>query len=959
MKTTNYFVNHYKDISYPKETDSKNGLRNAQIGAIHSISSFFTTNSSKAAIVIMPTGSGKTSVLMMTPYVVQAKKVLVVTPSIMVRGQIKDDFCNLSTLIKANVFKRSIKKPIIYELTKKFNDSNREDLLKSNVTIATPICALSLTNEDIIKEYDLVLIDEAHHSPAKTWESILINTKHSKQVLFTATPFRLDKKEIKGEIIYNYPLSLAYRDNIFGSIQYIPIEESLEKDFLIAKKAEEIFFLDKERELDHYLMVRTGSKDAAKNLEILYKEKTNLNLRRIDSTMSYKTINNYIADLKNKLIDGIICVDMLGEGFDFPNLKIAAIHEPHKSLSNTLQFIGRFARTNSTKLGVAKFIAMNNDELIIENKSLYTSDAAWQDIIIDLSEKKISDEEINKVYLSDYVDKSGEILEDLSLHGIRLNCHARIYKVSSFNREATFPTACKIEYGPFKNNKHNTVVGIGKDKTVPKWYTSNQVRDIKNMLFIVHYQESTNLLFIYSQIRTEIMYNAIAEAFCISYERIPKYQMNKVLGNLTEFEIFNSGMQNRYNDAGESYRISAGSDVAQSIDKSSGRLYNAGHVFCKALTDSSEITIGYSSGSKMWSSAYMPLLDFIKWCEYNGSKISNEKLVVKTNTNYDFLPIPEKLKYYPNNIFMADYLWKTYSNPPEILLHGKKIGDILNLELKIGHISKYMVTIIVQYGLETDEIYIDTGSFCKPKERKFKVNIGNTLLELDEYLTNNPLIFRTTDDKSISGIELSKGYPDSIVFDIENIKEIDWIGKYRTNISLEVNNSNNMSEKSIHTSLKEILLENKDLDYIIYDHSSGEIADYITIFEKENNVEITFFHIKKMTAKNFNSSVNEVYEVAGQAVKSMIWLKTNSIFLNKINTRRRSKNSSFIRGNYSDFQNLIKSGTKQVYGNVVIVQPSIKKSHTLPLKIQEVIAASSSYISTSGKFKRLEVWGSK
>lgn len=45
----------------------------------------------------------------------------------------------------------------------------------------------------------------------------------------------------------------------------------------------------------------------------------------------------------------MICVDMLGEGFDFPNLKIAAIHEPHKSLASTLQFIGRFARTNAEK----------------------------------------------------------------------------------------------------------------------------------------------------------------------------------------------------------------------------------------------------------------------------------------------------------------------------------------------------------------------------------------------------------------------------------------------------------------------------------------------------------------------------------------------------------------------------------------------------------------------------------
>lgn len=38
-------------------------------------------------------------------------------------------------------------------------------------------------------------------------------------------------------------------------------------------------------------------------------------------------------------------------------------------------------------------------------------------------------------------------------------------------------------------------------------------------------------------------------------------------------------MQNRFNESGESYRISAGSDVSQAIDPSTGRLYSAGHVF--------------------------------------------------------------------------------------------------------------------------------------------------------------------------------------------------------------------------------------------------------------------------------------------------------------------------------------------------------------------------------------------
>src|SRR3546814_4344447 len=44
----------------------------------------------------------------------------------------------------------------------------------------------------------------------------------------------------------------------------------------------------------------------------------------------------------------IVCVDMLGEGFDLPELKIAALHDHHKSIAVTIQFVGRFTRQDPT-----------------------------------------------------------------------------------------------------------------------------------------------------------------------------------------------------------------------------------------------------------------------------------------------------------------------------------------------------------------------------------------------------------------------------------------------------------------------------------------------------------------------------------------------------------------------------------------------------------------------------------
>ena len=61
----------------------------------------------------------------------------------------------------------------------------------------------------------------------------------------------MDRKEISGEIVYDYPLSLAYADGIFGEIQYVPVQDGENKDIDIARKAEEVLLSDRDAGLNH------------------------------------------------------------------------------------------------------------------------------------------------------------------------------------------------------------------------------------------------------------------------------------------------------------------------------------------------------------------------------------------------------------------------------------------------------------------------------------------------------------------------------------------------------------------------------------------------------------------------------------------------------------------------------------------------------------------------------------
>lgn len=71
-----YFTDCYGTVRYPIDGEGGEGLRVAQIGAIHAVASHFTVRADEPAIVVMPTGSGKTAVLMMSAFVERARRVL-------------------------------------------------------------------------------------------------------------------------------------------------------------------------------------------------------------------------------------------------------------------------------------------------------------------------------------------------------------------------------------------------------------------------------------------------------------------------------------------------------------------------------------------------------------------------------------------------------------------------------------------------------------------------------------------------------------------------------------------------------------------------------------------------------------------------------------------------------------------------------------------------------------------
>jgi superfamily II DNA or RNA helicase len=974
----NFFSTHYNSITYPIAENIRPGLRRAQIGAIHAIASHFTLRI-EPAIVVMPTGSGKTAVLMMTAFVLRAKRVLVVTPSRLVRHQIKEEFENLLTLKKTTVLNLDVPTPRVFEVDEKLqNPQDWQALINYDVVVGTPK-SISPIEEDVSTPpeglFDLILVDEAHHSPATTWNALLDSFPTAKRVLFTATPFRRDQREIKGRLVYSYPVSEAYADGIFGKIEFLPVSENIEheREVLIAQRAAQVLAEDRARDLNHLLMVRTDTKQRGRELKKLYEQNTSLRLQLIDSDHSWQHIKRAIEKLRGLELDGIICVDMLGEGFDLPQLKIAAIHAPHKSLAITLQFIGRFARTNASLIGAAKFIA-DPTTVSGEMARLYREGAIWQEMIMDLSQGRIDEEVEIREFLEGFDQPTITEFEtaDVSLQALWPYHHVKIYHIDEGREpdlELELPDWMTVV---FRRNHlyESTLVFITRELPRPRWTDLDQFVGAEYHLFVIYYDAQSRLLFINTSNRAETIYEELALRLVPGYlpRALPINKINKVLLGLENYEFFNIGMRNRLlRSWSESYRTIAGSNAQRAINRSDGRQYNRGHIFGRAQDGEESVTIGYAGSAKVWSHNSTRIPQLISWCRTLASRIRSEH-EVKTFSGLDWIEVGETATIIPQGPVAVDWdvdafdrpLWVRYSNSDGVLATGQLLDFDLMIDRNASDESRIRVCIRGESSDWLVDFSLNAERYFSPVSPELKSEISvernrNTMLLID-YLNARPLHFYFADFSRLQGEEHFRSSNNEVdPFDSnEQIKVIDWIGA-RVDITTEFGACND-GRVSVHDYLKTHLPQSES-QIVFYDHGPGEIADIVNITDTEPEIYIQFLHCKRSGGPSPGGRVDDLYEVCGQAVKSLVWMDCKRLSDRILGREKRRSGSFFLKGDKSELERVVKRSRVTPVGfEVVIVQPGISRA-SLPIEMSHLLATTNDYL-IRGRCGPLRVWAS-
>jgi superfamily II DNA or RNA helicase len=962
-----YFRDHHSELKYPP-LENGVGLYNAQIGAIHAIGSHFTLER-RPAVVTMPTGSGKTAVLMMVPFQLRSERVLVITPSRLVRGQIADEFSVLKTLKDAGVLRNDIPLPKVIEVKNRIRTGEDWEALKEfDVVVSTPNC-VSPGYLDVPQPpanlFDLLLIDEAHHSPSRTWTELLEAFEGTPRVLFTATPFRRDRGEINGLFIYTYPVLRAFQDGIFGPIGYVQVDPAPGEshDVAVVRRTAAIFAEDRAAARNHYVMVRTDRRARADELLTVYEQNTNLRLKVIHSGHSNRAVKQVLSDLGNGTLDGIICVDMLGEGFNFPRLKIAAIHSPHRSLAITLQFIGRFARTNAPDIGAARFIAVPSD-IEIEGKKLFADRVVWQEIVPDLSHGRIAEEIQVRQVLQEFrePERADTDLADLSLYSLYPRSHVKIFSVPEHINLAavdmSFGSELELRYRNV-NQDGNVVVMITRNRARPKWSATDDILNTAHDLFVVYYYADTRLLFINSSRSVDGLYDVISRAYSPDAKPLASGEVGRVVRNIANKRVFNVGMRNILaTNKAESYKILAGSDTQEVITKADGRKYAQGHVFLSGEENGTKTTVGYSSGSKVWAASIHQIPELLEWCRRLGQKIRRNEAIV-TQTGLDHLATGKVVDAIPDHIVYGQWHGDAFdANPPVQVEYTKDDGTpfhglLLDLDLEIDRQRTDANSIVVNVqgdGLVYPVRFTLANFYESVDGRNEHVQVvrGQERSSLIEYLNEFYLDFFTGDGGVFFGTEVFQPPEAALPIDIEQIEIQQWAG---VNIQNEVRDT--QAARSIQSEIRR-QLEAGDAGVIVHDHGTGEVADFITVAERQGTMSFVLFHCKGSGGARPGARVNDVYEVCGQAQKSVAF--ANLARLEK-RLRQRRNRSRYVRGTFDELMTLlVRAKDMRHRFEIVVVQPGISRGGLTP-PLAEALGATNGHLVGAG-VQPLRIWAS-
>lgn len=944
------------------------GLRPPQIGAVYATQAHWSVTNSPATVV-MPTGTGKTETMLALTVGSPIRRLLVLVPNSNLRKQITRKFEELGVLKQTACLDGSARYPIVAKLVSgpKTVEEVDEIFLRSNVIISTLQILGNAAPEiqaRMAEHVDTLFVDEAHHVAAKTWSAARAQFKRKRIIQFTATPFRNDGRRVDGRFIYVYPLSKAQEENLFKPIKFVPVQglDEEDADDKIVAEAVRVMREDRAAGFDHLVMARAGKIARAKNLFRKYaKAAPEAAPVLIHSDLSKGERDAAITELIEKRSKIAVCVDMLGEGFDLPDLKIAALHDKQRSEAVTLQFVGRFTRTRND-LGDATVIANITGTDIKESlRALYAEDADWNRVLSVVGAARTDKERRREEVFAGF----SEIPERFPLETLTPRMSTVVYKTActSWQPQAIedlFKPGSIVE-GPHVNETERIAIFVKREEDRLRWTTAKAPTNVEYNLYMIHWNDDQGLLYINSS-RLKDLHEDIAKKVCGSdVERIRGEDIFRVLDGFRRLVLMNLGLSETQRKPVR-YSSFMGSDIGEQLDTLPGnRNRMKTNLFGQGYTDEGKTTIGCSAKGKIWSyDSTNNFGDWIDWCHGLGRKLTDD--TITTDKIIQRLVKPKRQLARPAKPPIA-IAW------PETFLHLQED----KVEIEIEGIRAPFYDCDIELSSYSDDGPLSFRVVADERGANFEMTIdaagahyrqtsgqdvlvhvrGKEKLLREKFVEDPPHIYFADGDMLVDhDLFVLPPYEDRPAFDLDKVEALDWSG-----VDIRKESLSSIDDNSVQAFMARRLRDgNAEYEVIYNDDGSGEIADLVAMRLSGSTLKVDLFHLKYSSSERQGARVDDLFAVCGQAQKCIRWRERPDIFLGHLQKReakaiRSGRPSRYLFGGPAIVNGWTNRWKELSYEfSVTVVQPGYVKTAYNPSHL-ELFASTEALL--------MDTWGMK
>lgn len=164
--------------------------------------------------IVLPVGCGKSGLIAISPYATGARRVLVIAHGTRIREQLGGDLrANSATNFYYRFGVISGDQDFPETTIVESGRVNLDDIRHADIVVANIQQISGNENRwlDALEAdfFDLILVDEAHHNTAASWQQVKQRFPAAYIVNFSATPSRADGGLMEGEIIYSFPVLWA------------------------------------------------------------------------------------------------------------------------------------------------------------------------------------------------------------------------------------------------------------------------------------------------------------------------------------------------------------------------------------------------------------------------------------------------------------------------------------------------------------------------------------------------------------------------------------------------------------------------------------------------------------------------------------------------------------------------------------------------------------------------------